>query len=152
MKKIFPILFIISLTIILPHTLRSQGILNRIKNKVNQRANNKVDKAIDKGLDDVEGKSKTKQETAEGEVTIKRARLEIVPVKGDSTNSVQIKLIDIGTGEEKPMPEIAVGIFVKREFNPLKIGEGPTDESGEASVDVPNNLPGDDKGNITLLA
>jgi hypothetical protein len=91
-------------------------------------------------------------ETAEGEVTIKRARLEMVPVKGDSVNSVQIKLIDIGTGEEKPVPEIAVGIFVKREFNPLKIGEGTTDESGEASVDIPNNLPGDDKGNITLLA
>ena len=91
-------------------------------------------------------------ETAEGEATIKRARLEIVPVKGDSSNSVQIKLIDIGSGEEKPVPEIAVGIFVKREFNPLKIGEGTTDENGEASVEVPNNLPGDDKGNITLLA
>jgi len=91
-------------------------------------------------------------ETAEGEATIKRARLEMVPVKGDSSNSVQVKLIDIGSGEEKPVPEIAVGIFVKREFNPLKIGEGTTDENGEASVEVPNNLPGDDKGNITLLA
>jgi len=91
-------------------------------------------------------------ETAEGEATIKRARLEIVPVKGDSSNSVQVKLVDIGSGEEKPVSEIAVGIFVKREFNPLKIGEGTTDESGEASVEVPNNLPGDDKGNITLLA
>ena len=91
-------------------------------------------------------------ETAEGEATIKRARLEMVPVKGDSSNSVQVKLIDIGSGEEKPVSEIAVGIFVKREFNPLKIGEGTTDESGEASVEVPNNLPGDDKGNITLLA
>jgi hypothetical protein len=34
----------------------------------------------------------------------------------------------------------------------LKIGEGTTDENGEATVEVPANLPGDDNGNITLLA
>ncbi|MBK7819449.1 MAG: hypothetical protein IPJ60_19345 [Sphingobacteriaceae bacterium] len=34
----------------------------------------------------------------------------------------------------------------------MKIGEGTTDENGEVTVEVPNNLPGDDKGNITLLA
>jgi hypothetical protein len=33
----------------------------------------------------------------------------------------------------------------------MKIGEGTTDENGEASVEIPNNLPGDAKGNITLL-
>jgi hypothetical protein len=91
-------------------------------------------------------------EPAEGEVTIKRARIELTPVKGDSTLSVQVKLIDVGTGEEKPVPETALGIFVKREFNPLKIGEGTTDASGEATIEIPNNLPGDGKGNITLLA
>jgi hypothetical protein len=34
----------------------------------------------------------------------------------------------------------------------LKLGEGKTDEAGEASIEIPNNLPGDAKGNITLLA
>lgn len=91
-------------------------------------------------------------EPAEGEVTIKRARLEILPVKGDSSVSVQVKLVDVGTGEEKPVPETVIGVFVKRQFNPLKIGEGTTDASGEASIEVPGKLPGDDKGNITLLA
>ncbi|MFZ1263220.1 MAG: hypothetical protein WAT34_06875 [Chitinophagaceae bacterium] len=86
------------------------------------------------------------------ELTIKRARLEITPVKGDSLLTVQVKLIDVGTGTETPVPEIALGIFVKRTFFPLKIGEGTTDENGEVSVEIPQKLPGDAKGNITLLA
>jgi hypothetical protein len=91
-------------------------------------------------------------DAAEEEITIKRARLEILPVKEDSLLSVKVKLIDVGTGTEIPVPETAVGIFVHRLINPLKIGEGTTDENGEATVEVPANLPGDAKGNITLLA
>jgi hypothetical protein len=89
---------------------------------------------------------------AEEEVTFKRARLEITPVKEDSLLTVQVKLIDVGTGTEIPVKETVLGIFVKRLFNPLKVGEGTTDEAGEATIEVPNNLPGDAKGNITLLA
>jgi hypothetical protein len=91
-------------------------------------------------------------EAAEQEVTIKRARLEITPVKEDSLLNVQVKLIDVGTGTEAPVKEIVVGIFVHRSFNPLKIGEGTTDENGEATVEIPQKLPGDAKGNITLIA
>jgi hypothetical protein len=91
-------------------------------------------------------------ETAEGEVSIKRARLEITPVKGDSTFSVSVKLVDLGTGAETPIPETALGVFVSRLFFPLKVGEGTTDATGVVSVDIPKNLPGDTKGNITLLA
>ncbi len=87
---------------------------------------------------------------AEEELGVKRARLSITPVKEDSLLSVQLKLVDITTGEEKPLAETDLGVFVKRSFNPLKIGEGTTDENGEISVEVPNNLPGDAKGNITL--
>jgi hypothetical protein len=88
---------------------------------------------------------------ADGEVTIKRARLEITPVKEDTILSVKVKLIDVGTGTEIPVPETALGIFVQRSFKPLKIGEGTTDVNGEATVEVPNDLPGDAKGDITLL-
>lgn len=89
---------------------------------------------------------------ADGEVAIKRARLEITPVKEDSLLSVKVKLIDIATGTEIPVPETVLGIFVQRSFKPQKIGEGTTDENGEATIEVPNKLPGDAKGNITLLA
>lgn len=100
------------------------------------------------------GKSGKKMglDVAEGEVTFTRARLEITPVKEDSLLTVKVKLISIGTGVDTPVKETVVGIYVKRSFLPLKIGEGTTDESGEAIVEIPQNLPGDDKGNITLMA
>ena len=91
-------------------------------------------------------------EAVDGEVAVKRARLEISAVKEDSVLTVKAKLTDLATGAEKPVPEITIGIFVSRMINPLKIGEGTTDENGEVSVDIPNNLPGDTKGNINLLA
>jgi hypothetical protein len=91
-------------------------------------------------------------EAADGEIIIKRARLEITPVRDDSLLSVKMKLIDLGTGKEIPIPETAVGLFVSRSFKPLKIGEGTTDENGEATVEVPKDLPADAKGNIILLA
>lgn len=89
---------------------------------------------------------------ADGEVAIKRARLTIEPVKEDSLLSVKVKLTGLVAGAETPVPETVVGIFVQRWFKPLKIGEGTTDENGEATVEVPANLPGDAKGNITLMA
>ncbi|MBI3139616.1 MAG: hypothetical protein HYZ15_13650 [Sphingobacteriales bacterium] len=91
-------------------------------------------------------------EAAEGEVTIKKARLEITPVVEDSLYSVKVRLVDLSTGAETPVPETTVGIFVNRSFKPLKIGEGTTDENGELSLEIPATLPGDAKGNITLLA
>ncbi|KAF0242359.1 MAG: hypothetical protein Q8K64_06950 [Sediminibacterium sp.] len=88
---------------------------------------------------------------AEAEVSFKRGLLVITPVVVDSTYSVQAKLIDISTGVETPVPEAAIGLFVKRTFNPLKIGEGTTDANGEISIEVPKQLPGDANKNITLI-
>ena len=91
-------------------------------------------------------------ESAEELVSVKRARLEITPSKEDSLLTVKVKLIDLSAGAETAVPETDLGVFVKRLFSSLKLGEGKTDESGEASIEIPNNLPGDAKGNITLLA
>ena len=91
-------------------------------------------------------------ESAEELVSVKRARLEITPVKEDSLLTVKVKLIDLSTGAETAVPETDLGVFVKRMFSSLKLGEGKTDEAGEASIEIPNNLPGDAQGNITLLA
>lgn len=90
-------------------------------------------------------------EAAEEILSVKRARLEITPVKEDSLLTVKLKLIDLATGTETAIPETDLGVFVKRLFNPLKIGEGKTDEAGEVVVEIPSNLPGDPKGNLTLI-
>lgn len=91
-------------------------------------------------------------EAAEEVVVVKRARLEITPVREDSLLTVKVKLVDLSTGTENPVPETDLGVFVNRMFSALKLGEGKTDDAGEATIEIPNNLPGDDKGNITLLA
>lgn len=93
-----------------------------------------------------------KMDPADGEVTIKRAYIEITPVKEDSVLSVKAKLVVPGAAADTSVKDVTIAVFVKRTFNPLKIGEGTTDENGEVSVEIPGNLPGDDKGNITLLA
>lgn len=93
-----------------------------------------------------------KFEAAEEELTFKRGRIEITPVKEDSVYSVQLKLVDISTGTETVIPETDLVVMIKRMFKPMKIGEGKTDETGLASIEVPGNLPGDEKGNITILA
>lgn len=89
-------------------------------------------------------------ETADGEVSIKKAILELTPVKEDSVLTVKIKLSDAAT--KAPVSAALVGVYVNRLFFPLKLGEGTTDSIGEATVQIPSNLPGDTKGNITLLA
>jgi hypothetical protein len=91
-------------------------------------------------------------DAAEEVLAVKRARLEITPVKEDSLLSVKLKLVDLSTGTETAVPETDLGIFVKRLFSGLKVGEGKTDESGEISIEIPNNLPGNAKGEITLIA
>jgi hypothetical protein len=91
-------------------------------------------------------------EPAEELISVKRARLGITALKDDSLLSVRLKLVDLSTGTETAVPETELGVFVKRLFNPLKLGDGKTDETGEAIIEIPKDLPGDAKGNITLLA
>jgi len=91
-------------------------------------------------------------EAAEEVVAVKRARLEIIPVKEDSVLTAKVKLVDLSSGTETPVDSTTLGVYVKRMFSALKLGEGTTDEAGEATIEIPNNLPGDDKGNLTLLA
>ena len=114
----------------------------------------------DSSMTDAEGKMHFKavfagnksMDPADAEVTIKRARLELITMKEDSLYTVHVKLVEMVSGKEIPVPETVLGVFVKRLFKPLKIGEGTTDENGEASVEISNELPGNAKGDITLLA
>lgn len=91
-------------------------------------------------------------EAAEGETTFKRAVLEMRPVKEDSLLTVNIKLLVPGAEADSALKDLTIGLFVKRSFNPLKIGEGTTDENGEVTIEVPANLPGSEKGDLTLIA
>lgn len=81
----------------------------------------------------------------------KKASLKITPVKEDSTLSVQVKLSGAGNDTGSAIKDVVVGIYVKRSFFPLKVGEGTTDENGEATIEFPNGLPGNANGELTIL-
>ena len=59
-------------------------------------------------------------EAAEEVVAVKRARLEITPVKEDSLLTVKVRLVDLSTGAETPVPETDLGVFVNRMFRDRK--------------------------------
>ncbi len=93
-----------------------------------------------------------KIEPADAEVTFKRAYIELTPAKEDSLLTVKAKLVVPGGGADSALKDLTLGLFVNRSFNPLKLGEATTDESGEAVFEVPQGLPGDDKGNLVFIA
>lgn len=88
-------------------------------------------------------------EAAEEVVGFKKAILSITPVKAEEALSVQVNVTD---GAGTPVKDAAVGVYVKRLFQAQKVGEGTTDENGEAVIEFPAGLPGDAKGNLTLIA
>ena len=91
-------------------------------------------------------------EAIEESVTIKRAGIEMETIMADSVRTLQIKFSEITSEGSIPVPETTVGIYVARTFKPLKIGEITTDAEGSGTFEVPYGLPGDDKGNFTLIA
>jgi hypothetical protein len=90
-------------------------------------------------------------ESAEETIQFKRALLTINPVKEDSLLTVNARLVDISTGTETPVPETTIGVYVKRLFGMQKLGEITTDENGEGSLEIPNGIPGDARGNLILV-
>ena len=55
-------------------------------------------------------------------------------------------------GAEKPVPEEVVKIYVPTMFAPLLIGEITLDETGTGTLEFPNDLPGDQQGNLTIIS
>jgi len=89
---------------------------------------------------------------ADAEMIIKPASLTMAAVIEDSVKKVTCKLSGVNNGISTPVANTVIGLYVKRSFFPLKIGEATTDDSGEATIVVPEKLPGDEKGNLVLLA
>jgi hypothetical protein len=91
-------------------------------------------------------------EETEEVLALKRAKLMLTASGNDSTRSVDLKMLDVGTGSETTVPEVKLSLYVQRMFSLLKIGEGSTDENGEVTIEIPGNLPGDTAGNLSIIA
>ena len=70
----------------------------------------------------------------------------------DSVKTALLEAYEIRSEDNKrPISETDVLFMVPRLFSNLNVGEGYLEDS-ETSFEVPIDLPGDDKGNITIIA
>jgi hypothetical protein len=88
--------------------------------------------------------------SGESELSIRQAGMVLAGEEQDSVNVLTVRLYN--PADDSPLAEADIKFYVKRHFSNLEIGEGTTDENGEASMEVVNNLPGDMKGNLVLIA
>jgi hypothetical protein len=86
------------------------------------------------------------------EITIKDVRLTMNLTLLDSIRTISVKAVVLENGRENPVSGEAVKVYVPRMFSLLPLGELTLNESGEASIEFPKDLPGDKEGNVTLIA
>jgi hypothetical protein len=90
---------------------------------------------------------------ATGEVDMTKAKLQIDTAEG---RSVVVRLLQMVKGNWVPAKEVDVKLAIKRMGGDLNISDAPTyttDSAGSFSVDFKReNLPGDEHGNLSLVA
>ena len=70
-------------------------------------------------------------------------------IKNDTINTCEATLM----GNNKPVSEVSVQFYIKRQFSLLPIGNPQTtDDYGIASVEFPNDIPKDLNGTVTVIA
>lgn len=89
---------------------------------------------------------------AEYEVYVTDVNLEMELSLVDSVKTVSLRAYSMVEGEEVPVPDEDVYVFVKRMFKDLPLGEDFLDENGEYITEIPDDIPGDADGNIEIIA
>ena len=89
---------------------------------------------------------------AEYEVYVNDVNLEMSLDLVDSIKTVSLRAYTLVDGEEVPMPDEDVYVYVARMFSDLPIGEDFLDENGEYVTEVPDDIPGNANGDIEVIA
>jgi hypothetical protein len=89
---------------------------------------------------------------SEAEVYISPVTLEMNLEMIDSVGYVNLRAYTLSEGEEVPVADEDIYVYVKRMFSDLPIGEDFLDENGEYEVEVPMDIPGDADGDIEIIA
>jgi len=61
-------------------------------------------------------------------------------------------ITDSVSGFIKPLQDVSIKLFVKRTFGNMVIAEATTSNYGVAYFNIPNDIPGDSLGNLSLIA
>jgi hypothetical protein len=89
---------------------------------------------------------------AEYEVYINDVNLEMSLDLVDSVRTVSVRAYAVVDGEEVPVADEDVYVYVKRMFSDLPVGEDFLDENGEFVTTVPDDIPGNAEGDIEVIA
>ena len=89
---------------------------------------------------------------AEYEVYINDVNLEMSLTLVDSVKTVSLRAYSMVDGEEVPVPDEDVYVYVKRMFRDLPVAEDFLDENGEYVTELPDDIPGNSDGDIEVIA
>lgn len=89
---------------------------------------------------------------ADYEVYVNDVNLEMSLELVDSIKTVSLRAYTIVDGDEVPVPDEDVYVYVKRMFSDLPIGEDFLDENGEYITEIPDDIPGNVNGDIEVIA
>ncbi len=97
-----------------------------------------------------------KEESLSAEMTIKKAILVLDTANDDGTRTVSAQLKEKRGDEWVAIPEIEMKLKIKRSLGNLNLGNEEiftADEEGTASSEfVKDSMPGDEKGNLVIMA
>jgi hypothetical protein len=94
-----------------------------------------------------------KYETSDGEFLIKPGKLAISFYEEDSVKYVKVNALQLeADGQEIPLGNQTVLVYVPRMLSLLKIAEIALDSIGEGTAEFPNDIIGDSVGNLTVIA
>ncbi len=91
-------------------------------------------------------------EAGNSELLIRDVKLEMTFSVVDTIKTISFTAFKSENNKDVPVTGEAIMIYVPRMFSLLPVGEALLDENGAASVEFPSDLPGDDKGNLTIIS
>jgi hypothetical protein len=89
---------------------------------------------------------------ADGEVYINDVSLEMSLDLVDSIKTVSLRAYSMVDGEEVPVADEDIYVYVQRMFNDLPVAEDFLDENGAFVAEFPDDIPGTAEGDIEVIA
>jgi 5-hydroxyisourate hydrolase-like protein (transthyretin family) len=86
----------------------------------------------------------------DAEIILAEMKIETSEEKDDD-NNISRRIEVMLTSQGEPVEEATIFLYKKGMINPLVLGEEETDEDGKVSFEFPDNLPGDENGNLNLF-
>jgi hypothetical protein len=93
-----------------------------------------------------------RSQEVEADSSAKKAIIKMEFTEVDSVKTINVTAHTLENGKEIPITGESISVYVPRMFSNFMIAELTLDDSGSASTEFPNDLPGGKEGNLTIAA